>query len=242
MGRLIEELSDILSDAVRLEASNKETSSIVQNVAEEVLSKFIENTQLIIQNIEKLSQIVEELEKFRDNFLPFFQKFENFAAQFNALVENLTYISNISNSINKVARQTKLVALTAAIEAARAGEHGRGFAVVADEVGKMAVQTMKLTGEINDFNRQVMGELEGLRETLEIMDKIREGTEILRKGVDEIINISEVLDNISQDQQKFAHEIKGLYGISVILNMINKVQSEFNEKLARVLADISKTH
>ncbi len=237
--KIVEDLSRILSDAVRLEASNKETSTLVQSVAEEVLTKFVENSQMITDNIDKLTQIVEELDRFRKDFLPFFKKFEGFARQFNALVENLQYVSKISDAIGKVAKQTKLVALNAAIEAARAGEHGKGFAVVADEVGKMAVQTMKLTDEIREFNKRVVTELESLREALTFLDKIKEGTEILGKDVDEIVNISSLLDEISKDQKTVAHDIKGLYGISHILNMIYDMQKDFNQKLAKVLADFA---
>ncbi|BAT71977.1 methyl-accepting chemotaxis protein [Thermosulfidibacter takaii ABI70S6] len=231
--------ADILSDAVRLEASNKETADLVRDVAGEVLTRFIESSDAITKNIEQLVGIVEELETFRKDFLPFFQRFETFAKDFNALVENLKYISKISTAISKVAKQTKLVALNAAIEAARAGEHGKGFAVVADEVGKMAVQTMNLTKEIQEFNEKVVNELEKLRDALAVMDKIKEGTELLGRDVEEIVKITSILDSVSQTQKQAAHDVKGLSGISMILDTIYDLQSVFNKKLAEMLSSIT---
>lgn len=56
-----------------------------------------------------------------------------------------TNIEQIVQSIEKIARETTLLAINAKIEAARAGASGRGFAVVADSVKHLAVQTNEAT-------------------------------------------------------------------------------------------------
>lgn len=63
----------------------------------------------------------------------------------SALEKVIGNLSQVVNSINGIATQTKLLALNAAIEAARAGEAGRGFAVVASEVKKLASETQAAT-------------------------------------------------------------------------------------------------
>lgn len=71
------------------------------------------------------------------------------AGQIASLADFARKIGDIMETINEIADQTSLLALSAAIEAARAGEHGRGFALVAEEVRKLAERTTEATGEMS---------------------------------------------------------------------------------------------
>lgn len=63
------------------------------------------------------------------------------------IIEN---VYTISDSILNIADETSLLALNASIEAARAGEHGAGFAVVAGQVSRLAEQSSKEVGKIQN--------------------------------------------------------------------------------------------
>src|SRR5680860_1696740 len=64
------------------------------------------------------------------------------------LASDASRIEEVVGLIQKIARQTSMLALNASIEAARAGAAGQGFAVVADEVKTLATQTAQATQDI----------------------------------------------------------------------------------------------
>jgi len=102
-----------------------------------------------------------------------------------AAIEQLTSASEEVRTfvtlVQKLARQSKLLALNAAMEAARAGEHGHGFAVVAEEVRRLAA----MSSDAAERTERVVGEvLRGVAQsrassgrTVEMVRTVREATE-----------------------------------------------------------------
>lgn len=83
--------------------------------------------------------------------------------------------------VQKIARQSKLLALNAAMEAARAGEQGEGFAVVATEVRRLAATTSGAAEQTETLILGILARLDDARaasnRALDRVAAVREATE-----------------------------------------------------------------
>jgi methyl-accepting chemotaxis protein len=90
------------------------------------------------------------------------------AAAIEGLAKASLEVRSFVTLVQKLARQSKLLALNAAMEAARAGEHGQGFAVVASEVRRLSA----MSSDAAQRTEQVMGGvLRGIEESRSSSDR-----------------------------------------------------------------------
>jgi len=68
----------------------------------------------------------------------------------NRVSESAKGIDTVIEGVDKIAFQTRVLAMNAAVEAGRAGEAGRGFAVVADLVSALAMRAEEEAGRARD--------------------------------------------------------------------------------------------
>ena len=80
-----------------------------------------------------------------------------------ALSEASAQVRDFVTFVQKMARQSKLLALNASMEAARAGEHGQGFAVVAGEVRRLAAQAAEAAERTEALVKNVLEKIEQSR-------------------------------------------------------------------------------
>ena len=92
--------------------------------------------------------------------------------------------------VQKIARQSKLLALNAAMEAARAGEQGEGFAVVASEVRRLAATAAEAAEHTDALMKQVLGNMEAAREAsaraLTAVESVHAATELGRSSFTQV--------------------------------------------------------
>jgi methyl-accepting chemotaxis protein len=82
--------------------------------------------------------------------------------------------------VQKISRQSKLLALNAAMEAARAGEHGHGFAVVATEVRRLASSSAEAAQRTTSLVQEMLDSIKHSREstarTVSTVEQVLEST------------------------------------------------------------------
>lgn len=104
------------------------------------------------------------------------------AAAVDQLAQASEEVRSFVTLVQKLARQSKLLALNAAMEAARAGEHGHGFAVVAEEVRRLAAMS---SDAAERTERVVHGVLHGISESRSSSERTVQTVRAVRGATEE---------------------------------------------------------
>lgn len=78
------------------------------------------------------------------------------------ITQNVSKIQEMSEIIESIAEQTKMLSMNAAIEAAHAGEAGKGFAVVAEELSRLAAAALESSHDIGGTITQLVTVITGI--------------------------------------------------------------------------------
>ncbi len=118
-------------------------------------------------------------------------------------------ISDASQLITSIAKQTNILAINASIEAARAGEAGKGFAVVAKEIGQLAEQTAKSVQVILEVITDLQSNVQQAVVSIDDSQKIAtQQMEIANASKDQFLQISSKASQMSSIV-KALHEVSG---------------------------------
>ncbi|MHA6718248.1 methyl-accepting chemotaxis protein [Sphingomonas sp. RS6] len=109
--------------------------------------------------------------------------------------ENAKGIDSVIEGLDKIAFQTRVLAMNAAVEAGRAGEAGRGFAVVADLVSALA---MRAEEEAKRAKEQLTVTQSGI---LSAVDVVRRVDDSLANIYGNVQTVHDLVERMAQDNQ-----------------------------------------
>lgn len=214
---LVKQTEAVLDNVRHQTASSEESLAALEEISTTTINmsqNMLKTSDTFKETLEISKESYEGIKNMSSNMKDISSKMKETNNEIDKLNEISGNIGQILVSINGVANQTNLLALNAAIEAARAGEAGRGFAVVADEIRKLAEQTNKETGKIEELISTIQSSVKKVKTSgEEVQNKVIEGmgiTSISEDNMEKIMSftnentkdISEVLNTV--DEQTIA--------------------------------------
>ena len=113
----------------------------------------------------------EAAKKLVETFKTGHQLFKTTHEHLQFIIQNVSKIQEMSEIIESIAEQTKMLSMNAAIEAAHAGDAGKGFAVVAEELSRLAAAALESSHDIGGTIKQVVTVITGIGTTSDELDQ-----------------------------------------------------------------------
>ena len=155
------------------------------------------------------------------------EQMNNMLKAMEAIRDRSMKISAIIKTIEDIAFQTNILALTASVEAARAGASGKGFAVVADEVRNLATKSQEAA---NNTNTLISGTVKAVNAGVDIAQRT---AEIMGEVISQTQQTNEIIGEINTAAAAQAEAVTQVsLGISDISSVISQNSATAEETAA----------
>ncbi len=135
----------------------------IQETAEKKVEQYRNSTSQLKQTLAFVQETAEEhrhdsnaAQKLIETFASGRQLFKTTHEHIQFIIQHVSKIQEMSEMIENVAEQTRMLSMNAAIEAAHAGEAGKGFAVVAEELSRLADAALESSHDIGGTIKQIV--------------------------------------------------------------------------------------
>lgn len=251
---ILESFEDITSQIVNLSAgqieiSRNQTEVAINELSQrfaglvEKLNSSVEASEHAAGNMQGENSVAGVLENSRADLTALVNRMKDSLHSRNenlqnirSLAEESVSLTQMAESVEKIASQTNLLALNAAIEAARAGEMGRGFAVVADEVRNLSKQSGETGQQISEIVNKISNAMEVTLASVEAStaeDVIFEAES--QETVNNVLSsLQEMMGGLSNSSEILKKESIGIsHEIADIL-----VSLQFQDRVSQILVHV----
>ena len=211
-----EAIRDMNDGITRISANMEEcaatSTSAVENldIAAESITEFADRMQEMEDSVSREQKVAEEsaetARKHKDEAMDKIARIETDMVAAIDEAKQIEKITEISDRINDISDQTKMLALNAQIEAARAGEQGRGFAVVATEVETLSNLITEAVKEMNDISNNAVRSVEDLLEQSREMSRFM--TEDVAQDYNAFLELGEKYGESTRNLRESTHNMK----------------------------------
>jgi methyl-accepting chemotaxis protein len=231
MSDVIKQLSSEIQETSAMAEEMNATSEEIETLIDVISNKAQEGAESAGEVNKKADELkvnaLNSQRSARDILLSVDEKLRG-AIEDSKAVEKVSVLADV---ILKISSQTNILALNAAIEASQAGESGKGFAVVAEEIRKLAENSKRIAGEIQELINQVVGSVKNLsassRQVLDFLDnKVVKDYDMLVKTGNQYSQDAQLIDSMMRE---FSGSSEQLYtSANTMVKAINDVAEAAN--------------
>lgn len=195
--------------------TTEQISKVVEGVAKEAseqagaISNVMNNVFSMQKGTEKIKNALQEINDCKQNLAVgsaemktnlqnmksgsenMSEQVQNIADKIQETNKTIEKMTDILNSIEEIAGQTKLLSLNASIEAARAGESGKGFAVVAENIKGLSENT---ANELTNIKEIIENLVESFKECNQCIDSVVKSNDISITEMEGVVDAFHTLD------------------------------------------------
>jgi methyl-accepting chemotaxis protein len=218
----------VAASSEELSASTEDISNHVQD-ANKTMYDTIDETNLSLNRIDNTFSNLEEKINQTDVI----------KAIMDEVAIETGKIRDIVKVIQTVSNQTNLLALNASIEAARSGEHGKGFAVVASEIKKLADNTKREVGLIQEIVESLNTKIDqATSEIVQVVSSFHSSKVLMDEAT---VGIKEIKTSMSRVGDSFAEISANIEEQTAATQEMSSSLIIINEKANKLKGEADKT-
>lgn len=179
--QLTEQLSVLESRAAELEKAHNTVQTAytaLQHTAEKKAEEYRKSAAQLKESLTAIQTTAEQhqndsaaAQKLVESFKTGQQLFRTTHEHIQFIIQHVSQIQEMSEVMENVAEQAKMLSMNAAIEAAHAGDAGKGFAVVAEELGRLAAAALESSKDIGGTIKQIVAVITRIGSTGDELDR-----------------------------------------------------------------------